>query len=223
MWPRLKDASQSPYSGRYYLCCGSCLRPGPAPILGNRSISLWSCTAHTPGCTLGDGYSSLPPHRSCCWSLGEAPGDKNTRLLSPVPRYTGDCSRPGPQDTDLWREVRNVTGGYKHNKLYGGTLCTERWFQCPEPYMKVVARMLIRTIGPVTVPSWGNKLTSWRKCKESCEGPQWSQWVQPQYHSPRGYIRNLNKPLHLSKNNRKQCSNRGKVTGAWAKYIKNIK
>lgn len=106
--------SQRPQSGCYYLCCGSCLRPGPAPILGNRSISLWSCTAHTPGCTLGDGYSSPPPHRSCCWSLGGAPGDKNTPLLSPVLRYTGDCSRLWPRDTDLWREARNVTSVHKH-------------------------------------------------------------------------------------------------------------
>lgn len=111
-----QGGSQRPQSGRYYLCCGSCLRLGPAPILGNRSISLWSCTAHTPGCTLGDGYSSPPPHRSCCWSLGGAPGDKNTPLLSPVLRYTGDCSRLWPRDIDLWREARNVTSVHKHGE-----------------------------------------------------------------------------------------------------------
>lgn len=111
MWSRLKDTSKSQQPGRSYLCCGSCLHRGPASIPGNRSISQWSCTAHTPGCTLGEGYSSPPPHRSCCWSLGEVPGDKNTRLLSPVPRYTGDCSRLWPRDTNLWREDRNVLRG----------------------------------------------------------------------------------------------------------------
>lgn len=135
MWSRLKDTSQSP--GCCYLCCGSCLHLGPASILGNRSISLWSCTAHTPGCTLGDGYSSPPAHRSCCWSRGEAPGDKNTRLLSPVPRCTGDCSHLWPRDTDLWREARNVMwwGGLRNtgtqmcqNRVYRCPVCTLRWY-----------------------------------------------------------------------------------------------
>lgn len=127
MCSRLKDTSRRPQLGRRYLCCGSCLRLGPASILGSRSISQWSCTAHTAGCTLGDGYSSPPPHRSCCWSLGEAPGDKNTRLLSPVPRYTGDCSRLWPRDTNLWREARNVKRGGCGNN--GTQMCQNRIYR----------------------------------------------------------------------------------------------
>lgn len=109
MWFRLGDISQSLRRGRHYLCCGSCLRLGPASIQGNRSTSLWSCTAHTPGCTLGDGYSSPPPRRSCCWRRGEAPGDKNTQLLFLVLRYTGGCSHLWPRDTDLWREAKKIS------------------------------------------------------------------------------------------------------------------
>lgn len=86
-----------------YLCCDSCLHLGRAPIPDNRSTSPWSCTAHTPGCTLGGGCSSPPPHTSCCWSPGEAQGDKNTQPLSPVPRCTGDCSPLWLLDTDLER------------------------------------------------------------------------------------------------------------------------
>lgn len=89
-------------AGSCYLCCDSCLRLGRESILDNRSTSLWSCTAHTPGCTLGDGCSSLPPRMSCCWSPGEAPGDKNIQPLFLVPLCTGDCSPLWPYDTYLW-------------------------------------------------------------------------------------------------------------------------
>lgn len=84
-----------------YLCCDSCLRQGRASILDNRSISLWSCTAHTPGCTSGDGCSSPLPHKSCCWSPGGAPGDKNTPPPSRVPPCTGGCSHLWLPDTYL--------------------------------------------------------------------------------------------------------------------------
>lgn len=83
------------------LCCDSCLRLGQASIPDNRSTSLWSCTAHTPGCTSGDGCSSPPPHMSCCWSPGEAQGDKSTQPLSLVLLCTGDCSPLWLQDTNL--------------------------------------------------------------------------------------------------------------------------
>lgn len=84
-----------------YLCCDRCPRQRQVSILDSRSTSLWSCTAHTPGCTSGDGCSSPLPHTSCCWSPDEAPGDKNTRRLSRVPQCTGDCSPLWPHDTDL--------------------------------------------------------------------------------------------------------------------------
>lgn len=84
-----------------YLCCDSCLHLVRASILDNRSTSPWSCTVHTPGCTSSGGCNSPPPRMSCCWSPGEAQGDRNTQPLSPVPRYTGGCSPLWLRDTCL--------------------------------------------------------------------------------------------------------------------------
>lgn len=109
-----------------YLCCDSCLRPGRASILDNRSTLLWSCTAHTPGCTSGDGCSSPPPRTSCCWSPGEAQGDKSTQLLSLVPQCTGGCSPLWLQDTSLgWRKAKKrlrFKRAFKKHSMCGGSV-----------------------------------------------------------------------------------------------------
>lgn len=104
-------------AGSCYLCCDSCLRLGRESILDNRSTSLWSCTAHTPGCTLGDGCSSLPPRMSCCWSPGEAPGDKNIQPLFLVPLCTGDYSPLWPYDTYLWWGEKKCSNTEKHTGI----------------------------------------------------------------------------------------------------------
>lgn len=70
--------------------------PDRASSQGNRSTSLWFCTAHTSDCTSGVGCSSPLLHRSYCLMSGGDQWGKNTPPLCWEPHYTDDCSPRSP-------------------------------------------------------------------------------------------------------------------------------